>query len=131
MPSVFESVLTALLDEGKVVRFRASGISMAPAIRDGDEVLVEKSASLRRGDVVLFREPRSQRLLAHRIISIAGDGILMLRGDAAEGCEGPVARSQVLGRVIGVERDGVSRPLNGLALRLHLIARRLRMALFR
>ena len=125
---MFEQILRALLDEGKAARFRASGTSMAPAIRNGEEVVVERGGPLRKGDVVLFREPASQRMLAHRIVAIGPDGVL-LRGDAAETCEGPVDPSMIVGRVIGVDRDGKVHPLDTFRIRLHLLARRVRMGL--
>jgi hypothetical protein len=37
----------------------------------------------------------------------------------------------VIGRIVGVERHGKPMPLRSLGLRLHLLARRMRMALER
>jgi phage repressor protein C with HTH and peptisase S24 domain len=125
---MFEHVLRALLADGKAVRFRASGTSMAPAIRDGETVIVEAHNRLRRGDVVLFREPRSARLLAHRIVSVRSDG-LILRGDAAEGWEGPVGPAMIVGRILGVERGGAVHSLGSPRIYAHLLLRRIRMVL--
>ena len=125
--TLFEDVLRSLLDDGLIVRFRVSGISMAPAIRDGDEVLVERVPSFHRRDVVLFRDPRSQRLIAHRVMSMRGS-TLVTRGDAAESPEAPIELADVLGRVVGVVREGREVPLRSAGLRIHLLARRLRMA---
>ncbi|MBI4504451.1 MAG: S24/S26 family peptidase [Chloroflexi bacterium] len=100
------AVVRALLAAGRRVRFRARGLSMAPAIRDGDEVEVAPAdaAVLRRGAVVLYADAAS-RLTLHRLTDRdAATGLLLLRGDAVGGYDAPVAATQVLGRVVGVTR---------------------------
>lgn len=70
---------------------------MRPALRDGDLVLTVSPAGLRRGDVVVVRDPRRpQRETVKRVVGLPGDvvdlagepapvpsGRLALRGDNA------------------------------------------------
>lgn len=108
----FATVVADLLRRGVRVRFRASGSSMAPAILDGDAVTVEPvaAARLRRGDVVLAR--RGSVVIAHRLVGRRHrpDGGLdcLLRGDAADGDDAPVAASEILGRIVEARRGARS-----------------------
>jgi signal peptidase I len=66
--------------------------SMAPTLRPGDSVLVNKVAyrfgDPRRRDVVVFRRPRSSELMLKRIVGVGGDrvgvedGVLFVNGRA-------------------------------------------------
>ena len=93
------------------VRFRVLGASMFPWIRSGDLVFVRSFAyeQASRGDVVLFE--REERLFVHRVIrSVVGGaggkerGELITKGDALDGEDKPVTRTEFLGRVIRVHR---------------------------
>jgi hypothetical protein len=107
---VFCAVVQSLLDEGLSVRFRASGRSMLPALRDGDCLTVApaRAAEIAVGDVVLCDTRRGP--VAHRVSSIErladGERRFSLRGDASLEGDGPVAAKQVRGRIVSVERDG-------------------------
>lgn len=127
-------LVAAVLASSARVRFRASGASMAPAIRDGDAITVAPVAAgrLRRGEVVLAR--RGGGLVAHRLVRRLRrpDGALelLLRGDAASTDDPAVPEADVLGRVVEVDRGGLrtrpsSWPARGAA-RLRWWARRLR-----
>lgn len=101
----FLDVSRHLLDNGFCVRFRAHGDSMAPAIHDGDVLVVEPigPGGVKRGDVVLYQ--RNNRPFAHRVVAIERSASghvagLVLRGDAKRGCDAPVKPEQVLGRVV-------------------------------
>lgn len=98
-------VIADLLARGHHVRFRATGHSMHPIIRNGDYLLVSPSTQCACGDVVLTLSPRG--LTAHRVVRIA-DGVVITRGDNAPG-EDEVGR--VLGVVTHIERDGKMRPV--------------------
>ena len=125
----FHRVVTDLLDApiegalpiGRLVRFRAEGLSMYPAIRHGELITVGPVAAdqIVRGDVLLCRH--STRVLAHRVVAVTGHGserVLRLRGDAKGACDGPVAASDVIGKVLSVYRSGRAIPLCGRAARL-------------
>ena len=120
--STFLDLSTELLAEGYGVRFRPSGNSMHPTIRDGEAVRVEPVSihEIKRGDIILCRAARG--LTAHRVVRVDenGDGprIFHLRGDACASLDEPVTAAQVMGRVTEVERDGHKLSLSGRAARL-------------
>jgi hypothetical protein len=107
-PGKFVQLSSDLLSRGYSVRFRASGGSMQPAICHGDVLTVGPVApsNITPGSVAVYR--RFDRLLAHRVVRIDADHsgalVFVLCGDAASGCDAPVAASQMLGEVVKVER---------------------------
>ena len=109
-PDNFRLLCEDLLRSGRGVRFRATGTSMHPAIRDGELVTVEPvdASAVRRGDVVLFRSARG--LTAHRVTRVVArpdaSQYFVLRGDNTGESHEHVATTSVLGCVIGVERGG-------------------------
>lgn len=99
-------LLEALTQHGSGLRFYARGQSMGPAIRDGDIVTVAPARGWpRRGDVVAFRDPRTRRLLVHRVIASKPNACL-IRGDNVCLPDGYVPNQHLLGLVAQVERDG-------------------------
>jgi hypothetical protein len=107
---LFSAIVHSLLEEGLSVRFRASGRSMLPALRDGEYLIVApaRAAEIDIGDVVLCDTRRGP--VAHRVLSVErsarGEKQFTLRGDASLECDGPVTAPQVRGRIVSVERDG-------------------------
>jgi len=106
--SPFETTLRELLAAGHDARFRASGDSMYPTIRSGDYLHVVScdASELRPGEVVLMSMDRG--LTAHRIVRISGRGgslRIVTRADNAVRSDGPNDAANVLGRVVGIERD--------------------------
>ena len=59
---------TELLSQGTTVRFRPSGRSMYPSIREGELVTVEPvvASDVTLGDIVLYRSERG--VIAHRVV---------------------------------------------------------------
>lgn len=114
-------MVESLLAEGLRVRFRASGRSMLPAVRDGECLIVApvRAGKVSRGDVVLGATWR--RLVAHRVVGVGVDArggrVFTLRGDASLEADGQVGSAAILGHVVAVERAGrwrgVSLPLGG------------------
>jgi signal peptidase I len=107
-------LLRQALERGEHVRMTATGSSMWPAIRAGDEVeLVPLAAEpapgegrlpgneigqgLRRGDIVLIEIAPTSCLL-HRVERLRA-GQVWTRGDAVQMGEGPFPASRVLARV--------------------------------
>jgi signal peptidase I len=98
------------------VRLRVFGTSMVPSILPGDLVLIQKASlnEISQGEIVLFL--RDGRLFVHRVISPAGaatsdgsaDQFLVTRGDRQRQDDGPVSSSELLGRVVSLERDNRS-----------------------
>jgi signal peptidase len=86
-----------------------SGSSMVPAVRPGDVLHVRHSrvGDLSKGDIVVFR--RAGRLIAHRAMSApgkSGKGLLITRGDRVLRRDAPILSSELLGRVVAIERKG-------------------------
>ena len=102
-------LVAGLLGRGVRARFVARGRSMSPAIRDGDVVTVEAVAgALQIGDVVAVHEPRSNRLLVHRLVERTPAG-WRTKGDALPRPDGVVPDENVLGCVVHVESSLRSR----------------------
>ena len=104
----------ALLSSGQLVRFRATGLSMDPTIRDGDVLTVEPVDlnEIRPGEVLLYRTERG--VVAHRLVryeTVESQPLYILRGDASGTCDPPVCVGEVLGRVTAVRRGRRSRSL--------------------
>jgi hypothetical protein len=93
------------LRAGRSIRMRALGSSMMPALRPGDDLLVNPlTGSIpSRGEIVLFT--RDGRLFAHRVVA-AGEYHLITRGDCLDDDDPPVPPSQILGTVASVFRGG-------------------------
>ena len=92
-----------LLESGLHVRFRASGRSMAPAVRDGDVMTVAPvdPAQVAVGEVILCDTWRGP--LAHRVVAVDRRGDerrLVLRGDCSLEDDAPVDARQVRGRLV-------------------------------
>lgn len=110
---MFAELCEALLRDGRPVRFRAPGRSMAPAVGDGDVVTVAPVdvREVRCGDVLLYRTARGP--IAHRVVAVpvrdAGDGHFRVRGDAPGSPDEVVPTEDVLGRVEAVAPRGGSR----------------------
>ena len=118
---------TELLSQGATVRFRPSGRSMYPSIREGELITVEpvRASHVKSADIVLYRSERG--LIAHRVVEIASRDTLIfrLRGDASLSCDEPVEAHRILGRVVGVQRNGRSVALASRGAKIWHKARRL------
>jgi hypothetical protein len=110
----FEALATEILRSGRALRFRATGGSMHPFIRNLDVLVARpvEGSAIRLGEVVLYRGGEG-RLVVHRVVGRGQNGTsLEIRGDAVEGPPSPVAFSRVLARVVAVERGGKARTLD-------------------
>ncbi len=115
-------LLQALLVRGSAIRIEARGCSMSPFIRSGDVVTVSplRGKSPRSGDVVLFRISGSNRLVIHRVAGKINESYL-IRGDNCEEPDGLASKSDILGRICAVERNGAAVRF-GLGLERRLVA---------
>ncbi len=109
---------------------------MYPSIREGELITVEPvvASDVTVGDIVLYRSERG--VIAHRVVgssptqsSVLSPHHFLLRGDASLSCDKPVAAHQILGRVVGVKRNGRSIALASQGAKLWHRARRLASAL--
>lgn len=105
--STCETDIEQLLQDGNIIKIKPQGYSMYPLFVPGrDEALIQQvdTASLRRGDVILYRRDHSI-LVLHRICRITTDGIYMV-GDNQSEVEGPLRLDQVRGKLIAFVRNG-------------------------
>lgn len=106
----FEALATEILRSGRALRFRATGGSMHPLVRNHDVIVARpaEGSATRLGEVVLYRAAEG-RLVVHRVVGRGqnerGES-LKIRGDAVKGPPCRVSPSQVLAKVVTVEREG-------------------------
>jgi signal peptidase I len=127
MPDEPAQLLAAqVLRSAGALRLGVTGTSMLPAIRPRDILSIRRCGpeSAAVGDVVLFA--RAGRLFAHRVVA-RDRASLVTRGDAMPQADPPVTATELLGKVVGIERRGRALPAGALPGR----ARRLAAALFR
>jgi signal peptidase I len=93
------------------VRVKVTGSSMIPAIWPGDVVVVQRceAAELQVGQVILYT--RAGELVAHRIAAICGDSVIT-RGDTLSSNDPLVGKSEIVGEVLYLVRDGRRVQLN-------------------
>ena len=99
--------------EGYAIRCLAVGESMSPSIKKG-ELLIVKPIALEEaeiGEIVAFRRDESQSVLTtHRVIQKGKDGgrrYVITKGDRNPYRDLPLVSSQeLLGKVVGIERNG-------------------------
>jgi len=103
------------------LRLQVTGASMLPSLWPGD-LLSIRSARLpevSRGDLVLFF--RDNRFFVHRVLEVFTHRLLT-RGDGLATPDPPVGRDELLGRVVCITRDGVTRPPSPLGAAGRLLA---------
>jgi signal peptidase I len=113
------------------VRLRVFGTSMVPAILPGDLVSIHRAClnDICPGEIVLFLQ--MGRLFVHRVVdrkvmtttSNLEEYCLITRGDRQRHTDPPVYSTQLLGRVVSIERDNRkvevhSNRSNGLVVRV-------------
>lgn len=100
------AMVEELLDEGKKVSLRVTGMSMYPFLREGkDTVLLKKGPyeAIKKRDIVLVRDQDGSYIL-HRLWK-KSKNCFYLNGDGQRGVEGPFHPTTILGTVIGIWRD--------------------------
>jgi signal peptidase I len=95
------------------VRLRVFGTSMVPSILPGDLVSIHRASlnDISPGEVVLYL--REGRLFVHRVVDrkvapTAGnpeESCLITRGDRLRHDDPPISSTELLGRVVSIERD--------------------------
>ncbi|MDD2521201.1 MAG: S26 family signal peptidase [Anaerolineaceae bacterium] len=102
------TLLRAAIDAGYSASFNAPGNSMLPFIHSGDKIFVAPlgKSSIRLGDVLVFIQPDSGHVLAHRVVKLKADRILCKGDNVANLFDGWVFFEDVLGRVVKVQREG-------------------------
>jgi hypothetical protein len=92
------------LRSGNSVRLKVFGMSMLPSVWPGDVLLIESDNKARAGDIVLCQTERG--LTVHRLVASSGGGYIVTRGDGMNQADPCGEESQLLGRVVQIERNG-------------------------
>lgn len=115
--------IEALLAEGQHVMLQVSGDSMRPTLKPRrDAVVLEPLQAWppKKYDILLYRSERSQSGYAlHRVRRVKDAGPVM-NGDAQTWMEGPIARDQVLAKVIMLLRKDEPYDIDKFSYRLYL-----------
>jgi signal peptidase I len=103
------SLAADVLRSSGVLKLRAAGVSMLPALWPGDLLIVhsQRPEHAERGEIVLYM--RRGRFFIHRVVSKnPGDqeAFLVTRGDSMPKNDLPVRRSEFLGKVTEIRRAG-------------------------
>lgn len=118
MQSTNKIDLEKLLNEGNMIRIKPQGFSMYPLFIPGrDEAIIEKidAPNCKRNDVVLYRRDTGI-LVLHRICKISNQQFYMV-GDNQWEVEGPLASSQIIGKLIAFVRNGKEISVNNILYR--------------
>lgn len=129
--------MEALLEAGQHVMLQVSGDSMRPTLKPRrDAVVLEPMAAWppKKYDILFYRSQRSPSGYAlHRVRRVTAEGPYM-NGDAQTWVEGPIARDQVLAKVIMLLRKeepyDIDKRSYRLYLRLWSLTRPIRKPLF-
>lgn len=99
--------MQATLTRGACFRIKVNGFSMLPFIKDSDVVTVSalKDSCPGLGEVVAFANPRTGKLVIHRIV-VRGNGSYLIKGDNVLCAGGLVPQENILGCVTKIERNG-------------------------
>jgi len=117
-----EELMRGVLGKGASFRFRCKGFSMSPFIKDGDVLTIAplQGSSPGFGEVVVLTHPSTGKIVIHRVIKKRG-GAYLTKGDNIPEADGLIAKTNILGRVTKVERNG-AKFLLGLGPERFLIA---------
>lgn len=96
------------LSKGENIKVKIIEKGMAPIINIGDvaEIMPVNTSNLKTGNIIFFRQ--NEDFLVRRISSIvfSGNGEFIVRGENLDYDEPRIAPSQIIGKVLAVERDG-------------------------
>jgi len=114
-PDILRTAREELMREG-IYRFQVNGSTMRPTISDGDWLTIEQvpTSELGVGDIVLLCTS-SQTAVVHRILRFErrhATTYVVTRGDAAQELDVSVPISNVVGRVLRIESNGVRHDLS-------------------
>ena len=105
--TLFKDISFSLLAEGKILKIKADGYSMHPAIKTGSIIFIEPLAGNTDpvpGEIIAWK--RESGFVVHRLIRILNNGnetLYFTRGDSGTYEDKPVTRDQIAGKVVKVE----------------------------
>lgn len=91
--------VAGMLRNGERLTVTITGSCMAPQLRKGQRLVVQKQQRYLAGDILVFAETGGE-LLVHRYLGPAPGGRLMTKADAGTKIDVLIFREQVLGRVL-------------------------------
>lgn len=121
------AILVEALRTSRRITVPASGLSMGRAFCRADAVIIAAADDLRLtpGMIIVFQ--RNTRWIAHRVIWIFGKGsadLCITKGDGLHVIDRPfVSRSENIGVVVGLWRDGHLRDLMTVTARVYSLLR--------
>ena len=100
-------VLREILGTGKEVSLTITGNSMSPfLVHERDEILISPpDGNWKKGDMAFYQRTNGQYVM-HRICRVDKKGDCFFVGDAQMVIEGPIAPSQIFGKITSVKRKG-------------------------
>lgn len=101
---------TQVLRTWGTLRLRVTGLSMLPTLWPGDVLTFQfhDFGEAQPGELVLYL--RDERFFVHRVVrksEVADGTFLITRGDCMGKDDPPVPASNLLGKVSGIQRDGL------------------------
>ena len=95
-----------VLENGNYLRFRALGGSMFPFIRAGDIITAKPvpPENLTIGQVLFYY--KDGNFFAHRLKEKSGNSLMITRGDNLPFNDNFITPSEVLGKIVMIERKG-------------------------
>ncbi len=94
-----------VLARGESFFIYPNGESMLPTLRPGkDAVFLSPVGEIKKGDMLLYRRENGAFVL-HRVVRLAADGTLVMRGDNQYYDEKGIAREQVIAAVYRYVRE--------------------------
>lgn len=123
-------LLGEVLRKGAEFRFRASGTSMWPIIKDGDKLTIAPLSpdETRNGQVVAIVKDSTDHVYVHRIVDVQRDGVVT-KGDNQQTYDPKADFDEIVGRVVQVHRGIFPVPFGLTSLHLMTGVRRVRRTL--
>ncbi len=119
-PDVLQRLLYARLRNGQEVDITVTGVSMEPALYEGDAVTLRRAERYEAGDILVFTYKHNE-LLIHRLLRVE-NGRYYCKGDNSFRLE-DVAYEQIAGKVILRNREALL-PFSPTAIALSYLVNR-------
>jgi len=105
----FALVVQSVLKKGGTAKFKVTGSSMTPTIRNNDVLSISpyKGNNPEVGEVVALLDRANSRIIIHRIIE-KRENMFLLKGDGLWRYDGLFPKEWIAGFVLGLERSGTS-----------------------
>lgn len=97
-------LIQSTLAKNSSFRFKVTGYSMSPFIKDSDIVTISSLSPAALGKITAFIHPGNKKLIIHRIIG-QNKGYFILKGDRIAEIDGLIPRKNILGCVTRIERN--------------------------